>query len=46
MTPLLLRQRFGDHLHLDQVAARSAELPDEERLDLIASATEVGDLIG
>lgn len=45
MTSLLLRRRFGDDARIETVAEALAALPDERRLDLIASATRLDDLL-
>ena len=46
LTRLLLRQRFGDDPRIDAIADRLAELPDEERLTRIATATDLTALVG
>jgi len=44
-TALLLRRRFGDDPRVDEVAARLADVADDRRLDLIASAAALDDLL-
>jgi len=46
LTQLLLRRRFGDDARIPAIAAALARLPDEERLNRIADAGELGELDG
>jgi len=44
MTRVMLSRRFGDDRRIDLVAARLADLTDEERLTRISTATSLDDL--
>lgn len=44
LTSLMLRRRFGDDPRVGAIAARLADLPDEERLTRLTSATSLDDL--
>jgi len=44
LTALVLRRAFGDDPRIDTVAERLADLPDDERLTVLTTATSLDDL--